>query len=103
MADPGYEAGERAAHFIGARTVKVPLRKDASHDVQAMAAADPEAGLIYVCNPNNPTGSVTRKEDVEYLVTNKPKGAVVLLDEAYIHLSSTAEPGSTDGRGRTRT
>jgi histidinol-phosphate aminotransferase len=94
VADPGYEAGERAAQFIGARTVKVPLRKDASHDVQAMAQADPEAGLIYLCNPNNPTGSVTRKEDVEYLVANKPKGAVVLLDEAYIHLSHTAEPGS---------
>jgi histidinol-phosphate aminotransferase len=94
VADPGYEAGERAAQFIGARTVKVPLRKDASHDVQAMAQADPEAGLIYICNPNNPTGSVTRKEDVEYLVANKPKGAVVLLDEAYIHLSHSAEPGS---------
>ena len=94
VADPGYEAGERAAQFIGARTVKVPLRKDASHDVQAMAQADPEAGLIYVCNPNNPTGSVTRKEDIEYLVANKPKGAMVLLDEAYIHLSHTAEPGS---------
>ena len=94
VADPGYEAGERAAHFIGARTVKVPLRKDASHDVQAMAQADPEAGLIYICNPNNPTGSVTRKEDVEYLVANKPKGAVVLLDEAYLHLSHSAEPGS---------
>src|SRR4051794_19202164 len=94
VADPGYEAGERAAQFIGARAVKVPLRKDCSHDVQAMAQADPEAGLIYICNPNNPTGSVTRKEDVEYLVANKPKGAVVLLDEAYLHLSHSAEPGS---------
>src|SRR5438045_3497718 len=75
VADPGYEAGERAAQFIGAKSVKVPLRKDYSHDVQAMAQADPEAGLIYLCNPNNPTGSVTRKEDVEYLVANKPKGA----------------------------
>jgi histidinol-phosphate aminotransferase len=94
IADPGYEAGERAARFIGAKVARVPLRKDGSHDVQAMAQADPEAGLIYVCNPNNPTGSVTRKEDVEYLVANKPKGAVVLLDEAYIHLSETAERGS---------
>ena len=94
VADPGYEAGERAAHFIGARTVKVPLRKDASHDAAALAQADPDAGLIYVCNPNNPTGSITRKEDIEYLVANKPKGAVVLLDEAYIHLSHNAEPGT---------
>jgi histidinol-phosphate aminotransferase len=94
VADPGYEAGERAAAFVGAKTIKVPLRKDWSHDVRAMAAADPDAGVIYVCNPNNPTGSLTPKDEIEYLVTNKPKGAIVLLDEAYIHWSKTAEPGS---------
>ena len=91
VADPGYEAGEKAASFVGARTIKVPLRKDWSHDVRAMAAADPNAGVIYVCNPNNPTGSVTARDEIEYLVNNKPKGAIVLLDEAYIHLSKTAE------------
>jgi histidinol-phosphate aminotransferase len=94
VADPGYEAGERAARFIGAKTVTVPLRKDYAHDVHAMAQADPSAGLIYVCNPNNPTGSITSKEDIEYLVAHKPAGAIVLLDEAYIHLSKTAEPAS---------
>jgi histidinol-phosphate aminotransferase len=94
VADPGYEAGERAAQFIGAKTITVPLRKDYSHDVQAMAQADPEAGLIYVCNPNNPTGSITSKEDIEYLVARKPKTAIVLLDEAYIHLSKNAVPAS---------
>jgi histidinol-phosphate/aromatic aminotransferase/cobyric acid decarboxylase-like protein len=94
VADPGYEAGERAAAFVGARTIKVPLRKDWSHDVRAMAAADPEAGVIYACNPNNPTGSLTPKDEIEYLVANKPKGAIVLLDEAYIHLSKSAEPAS---------
>jgi histidinol-phosphate aminotransferase len=94
VADPGYEAGERAAEFVGARVIKVPLRKDWAHDVRAMAEADPNAGVIYVCNPNNPTGSVTSKEDIEYLVNNKPKGAIVLLDEAYIHLSKSAEPAS---------
>src|SRR5204862_6735726 len=51
-------------------------------------------GVIYVCNPNNPTGSLTSRDEIEYLVANKPKGAIVLLDEAYIHLSKTAEPGS---------
>jgi histidinol-phosphate aminotransferase len=95
VADPGYEAGGRAAEFLEARTIKVPLRKDWSHDVRAMAAADPDAGVIYVCNPNNPTGSVTPKEEIEYLVDNKPKGAIVLLDEAYLHLSKTAEPCSS--------
>jgi histidinol-phosphate aminotransferase len=94
IADPGYEAGERAARFVGARVRRVPLRKDGSHDVQAMATVEPEAGLIYVCNPNNPTGSVTKKDDIDYLVAHKPRGTVVLLDEAYIHLSTTAEPAT---------
>jgi histidinol-phosphate aminotransferase len=94
VAEPGYEAGARGAEFIGAKTVRVPLRKDYAHDVHAMAQADPNAGLIYVCNPNNPTGSITSKEDIEYLVAHKPKDAIVLLDEAYIHLSKNAEPAS---------
>jgi histidinol-phosphate aminotransferase len=59
-----------------------------------MAAADPQAGVIYVCNPNNPTGSITSKEEIEYIVSNKPKEAVVLLDEAYIHWSKTTEPAT---------
>lgn len=94
VADPGYEAGGKAAEFVGARVIKVPLRKDWAHDVRAMAAADPNAGVIYVCNPNNPTGSVTSREEIEYLVNNKPRGAIVLLDEAYLHLSKSAEPAS---------
>ena len=94
VAEPGYEAGGRAAKYIGAKVVSVPLRKDGSHDAQAMASADANAGVIYVCNPNNPTGTVTRKEDVEYIVANKPKGSIVLLDEAYIHFSHSATPGT---------
>lgn len=86
-ADPGYEAGERAAEYIGAKVVRVPLTKTYAHDVKAMAAASPNAGLIYICNPNNPTGTATSRADIEWLVANKPKGAIVLLDEAYIHIS----------------
>jgi len=93
-ADPGYEAAEKAARFIGARVIRVPLRADGSHDVKAMVEADPSAGVIYICNPNNPTGTVTKKADVDYLVAHKPEGCIVLLDEAYIHLSTTAEPGT---------
>lgn len=94
MGDPGYEAGSRAAEFIKAKVVKVPLAKDNSHDVKAMAAADPNAGLIYICNPNNPTGTLTKKADIDWLVANKPKGAIVLVDEAYIHFSDA--PMATD-------
>lgn len=94
MGDPGYEAGQRAAEFVGAKVVRVPLTKDYSHDVKAMAKADPNAGLIYICNPNNPTGTITSKADIEWLVANKPAGSILLLDEAYIHLSHSAERGS---------
>jgi histidinol-phosphate aminotransferase len=88
IADPGYEAGERAAKFIGASVIRVPLRKGTfDHDVKAMVEASPTAGLIYICNPNNPTGSVTKRSDIEWVVKNKPAGSVLLLDEAYIHLS----------------
>jgi len=55
-----------------------------------MIAAAPNAGLFYVCNPNNPTGTLTSRSDIEYLVANKPQGSVVMVDEAYIHFSKNA-------------
>ena len=85
--DPGYEAGGRAARFIGAQAINVPLTKTYAHDVKAMAAASPNAGLIYICNPNNPTGTLTPRADIDWLVANKPKDAVVMIDEAYTHIA----------------
>jgi histidinol-phosphate aminotransferase len=93
IADPGYEAGMHIAAFLGARVHRVPLTKQYAHDVRAMLKADPDAGLFYLCNPNNPTGTLTSSADIQYLVDNKPKGSVVLIDEAYIHFSS-AEPST---------
>ena len=72
---------------------RVPLTKDYAHDVKAMAAVA-DAGLIYVCNPNNPTGTLTPKADIEWLVANKPSGAVVMVDEAYTHIAGA--PFNTD-------
>jgi histidinol-phosphate aminotransferase len=94
MGDPGYEAGERAANFIGSKVVKVPLTRDYSHDVKAMLAAAPDAGLFYISNPNNPSGTLTSKADIEWLVANKPKGSVVMVDEAYTHIAGA--PFNTD-------
>jgi histidinol-phosphate aminotransferase len=88
VGDPGYEAAARAANFVGAKVIQVPLTKTYAHDVRAMIAASSTPGLYYICNPNNPTGTLTSKEDIEYLVANKPAGSVVLLDEAYIHISN---------------
>src|SRR5580658_6904777 len=84
-ADPGYEAGMFNAAAVGAKVVKVPVTKTYAHDVRAMLAAAPDAGVFYVCTPNNPTGTLTSHADIEYLVDNKPKDSVVLVDEAYIH------------------
>jgi histidinol-phosphate aminotransferase len=92
--DPGYEAGFMMARFAGARVVNVPLTKTYAHDVKAMLAAAPDAGIFYVCSPNNPTGTLTPHSDIEYLVANKPKDSVVVVDEAYIHF--TDMQSSTD-------
>jgi histidinol-phosphate aminotransferase len=95
-AEPGYEAAARAAEWIGAKVVSVPLRSDASHDLPAMLAASrtTPAGLFYVCNPNNPTGTVTPRAAIDALIDAKPVGSVVLLDEAYIHFCD--EPPGVD-------
>jgi histidinol-phosphate aminotransferase len=84
-ADPGYEAGMLAATAIGAKVVKVPLTKGHAHDVKAMLAAAPDAGVFYICTPNNPTGTLTSHSDIEYLLESKPQGSIVMVDEAYIH------------------
>ena len=65
-ADPGYEAGMFSAKVAEARVVKVPLTRTYAHDVKAMVAAAPDAGLFYICNPNNPTGTLTPHSDLEY-------------------------------------
>jgi histidinol-phosphate aminotransferase len=85
--DPGYESGGQAAKIAKARVVNVPLTKTYAHDIKAMLAAAPDAGLFYVCTPNNPTGTMTSHSDIEQLLAEKPKDSVVLVDEAYIHFS----------------
>ena len=86
-ADPSYEAGMVAATVTKAKISKVPLTAAHAHDVKAMVAADPNAGILYICNPNNPTGTLTSKEDIAWALEHKPRGSILLVDEAYIHLS----------------
>jgi histidinol-phosphate aminotransferase len=89
VGDPGYEAPMWAAQVNGASVIKVPLtdpKGAASHDVKAMLAAATNPGVIYICNPNNPTGTCTPRKDIEYVVAHAPKDTIVLIDEAYIHL-----------------
>ncbi len=90
-ADPSYEAGMVASMTTGAPIRKVVLTADCAHDVKAMVAADPKAGVIYICNPNNPTGTVTTRQDILWALDNKPAGSILLEDEAYIHLSDAQD------------
>jgi len=84
MGSPGYtQRGEQ----YGIKVNHVPLRKDNTHDVEAMIKADPNAGVYYICNPNNPTGTITPRKDMEYILAHKPKDAVLVIDEAYVHFS----------------
>jgi histidinol-phosphate aminotransferase len=99
MANPGYESGARAAEFLGAKVHRIPLRADFSHDVEAMVKADAGAGVIYICNPNNPTGTLTSRKDIEYVLANKPKGSILLLDEAYIHFSNDTPASDLVAKG----
>lgn len=73
------------------RAVTVPLAGDFALDARALLAAAPDAGLFYICNPNNPTGLVTPRADIEWLLANKPAGSLLLIDEAYIHYSDSAQ------------
>ncbi|HTX76925.1 MAG TPA: pyridoxal phosphate-dependent aminotransferase [Terracidiphilus sp.] len=96
-ADPGYEAAEWSAKAAGAPVLKIALsdpKGAAPHDIRAMLAASPSTGVIYICNPNNPTGTCTPRADIEYAVDHAPKNTILLIDEAYIHFCD--QPRSLD-------
>jgi histidinol-phosphate aminotransferase len=88
MGDPSYEQGTRAAGVMKAPLFSVKLTPTYAHDVKAMLAAHPSPGAYYIVNPNNPTGTMTPREDILWLIKNKPKGSVVIVDEAYFHFSN---------------
>jgi len=93
MGDPAFEAPRRFVEMAGGETRKVPLTGSFGHDLEAMAKrADANTGLIYICNPNNPTASITPSADIESFLSKIPGNAVVLIDEAYHHFAD-GQPG----------
>jgi histidinol-phosphate aminotransferase len=86
VAQPTFELIADRARRAGGEVAAVPLRSDYSHDLDAMRShADAGTGLVYVCNPNNPTGSLTRRQELEAFIRELPSTAYVLIDEAYHH------------------
>lgn len=85
-AEPTFEAVLHYAKVTKAEPVTVPLTADFRHDLPAMArACDARAGLVYVCNPNNPTGTIVTGEELLAFLAQVPPTAVVVVDEAYHH------------------
>lgn len=85
VADPTFEAVARHASSLGAEVRRVPLTSSYEHDVEAMLKAADGAGLVYVCNPNNPTATITPTRKIQALTARAPAETMVLVDEAYHH------------------
>ena len=89
LASPTFEVIGRAAEALGAQVVRVPLTKDFAHDVSAMREQlGEDTGLVYICNPNNPTASLTPRKDLDAFISKLPSQTYVLIDEAYHHYAT---------------
>ena len=91
-----FEAYPIAADLTGATTVRVPLRADATHDLDAMAAAVTDrTKVVIVCTPNNPTGPVVTAAGLAGLLATVPDHVLVVVDEAYVEF--VRDPDAADG------
>ncbi len=90
VAEPTFEAIGTYSKVAGAEVVSVPLDKAYGHDIAKMGSV-PGAALIYICNPNNPTGSITPRAAVRSLLTTVPSTTTILVDEAYHHFASSSD------------
>ena len=89
-ADPTFEAILKNAAANGAEVVKVPLTNSFVHDLPKMLTAA-RGGLIYVCNPNNPTASITPKDELRDFIAKTPRETMILVDEAYFHYADSPD------------
>jgi histidinol-phosphate aminotransferase len=90
MAAPAFVVYKLVTLLFGARAVEVPLR-DWRHDLVAMAAAiTPRTKLVWVCSPNNPTGTANSAEELMAFVRNLPEHVIAVVDEAYSEYQESA-------------
>ena len=93
-ADPTFEALAIAASIGGADVKKVPLDAKYAHDVDKMLDASHGAGLIYICNPNNPTATITPDKALRNFIAAVPSDTMILVDEAYHHYAASSDYAS---------
>ncbi len=94
VAEPTYEDVTSYARAYGRQVVAVPLRADWSHDLERMRAAAAGAGpaLVFICNPNNPTGTLTPSAEVDAWIEASDERTTFLVDEAYFEFAEE-QPG----------
>src|SRR5438034_8351484 len=89
-ADPTFEPILQQAGINGAEVVKVPLTTTFAHDLPKMLAAA-KGGLIYVCNPNNPTASITPTNELSEFIGKTQRETMILVDEEYFHYADSPD------------
>ncbi|MCK8816918.1 histidinol-phosphate transaminase [Natroniella sulfidigena] len=97
MAGTTFSEYRFATNIMGGKIVTVPL-KEYTHDLEAMAAAiTPNTKLIFICNPNNPTGTIVTKDEVDNFLNQVPDDVIVIFDEAYYeYVANPAYPETVD-------
>jgi histidinol-phosphate aminotransferase len=83
MATPSFVVYCMAVQSMGCRAVQVPL-KDYTHDLSAMReAVNEKTRMMFIANPNNPTGTINKKDEFDRLMEELPEGVLMVMDEAY--------------------
>lgn len=85
LANPTFSRWQNAAQKAGLQKIEIPLTKDKVHDLHAMLKAiEEDTQMVYICNPNNPTGTICDYKALKNFINEATKKAVVLVDEAYL-------------------
>src|SRR5258708_13187958 len=93
LAAPTFEAIAVGARSTGAEVVNIPLDSAHAHDLAAMGAVK-NAGLVYVCTPNTPTGTITPRAALAAFIDSVPPATIVFVDEAYFHYADADDYAS---------
>jgi histidinol-phosphate aminotransferase len=97
-ADPSYLSLVKTAQAIGATWKNIPLRADYAHDLDAMEKAiDENTRLVYTCNPNNPTGTMTPAAEIKAFIKKVNSRVPIFIDEAYMELLDNADAETAVG------
>ncbi|MGH9684888.1 MAG: histidinol-phosphate transaminase [Candidatus Acidiferrales bacterium] len=98
VAEPTFETVLEYASVMQADPVKIPLTADHRHDLPRMAAScTSKTGLVYVCNPNNPTGTIVTRDEFAQFVPRIPPSTLILVDEAYYDFADDPKYGTALG------